>query len=150
MLILRIVHSSFHSPVLCMIAYWSCFTRVGGLLGSCFRFGEIIKTVKVKITVKINTDYNACILARIHAVFSAFGIILFHHLFSNCRLLHLFSPRGKLIQLGVKGLKETNSLLNEAVRYKPKCVLSDIYRIALTAKYATQLKKPILIMLPEK
>ena len=59
-----------------MIAYWSCFIRVGGSLDSCFRFGEIIKTVKVKITVQINTDYNACILARIHAVFSAFGIIL--------------------------------------------------------------------------
>jgi len=57
-------------------------------------------------------------------------------------LLHPFSPRGKLIHLGLDGLRETNTLLNEAIRYEPKCVLRNhIYRVALTQKHVTQLEK---------
>ena len=39
-------------------------------------------------------------------------------------------------------MKETNILLDEAVRYEPRCVLRDhIYRVALTEKHVTQLEK---------
>ena len=57
------------------------------------------------------------------------------------RLLHPFSPRGKLVHLGKEGLSSTNRLLHAAKNNMPDCVLRDqLYRIAMTEKNAEQLK----------
>ena len=56
-------------------------------------------------------------------------------------LLHPFSPKGKLINLGLEGLESTNNLLEAAKKYNPHCILRDrLYRIALSEKNVDQLK----------
>ena len=57
------------------------------------------------------------------------------------RLLHPFSPKGKLLNLGLEGLKVTNRLLDAAKKYDSSCVIRDkIYRIALLDKNVQQLR----------
>lgn len=56
-------------------------------------------------------------------------------------LLHPFSPRGKLLHLGVEGLNAANKLIDAAKSHQPNCVLRDqLYRVALTEKNVDQLK----------
>jgi glycine/D-amino acid oxidase-like deaminating enzyme len=48
------------------------------------------------------------------------------------RLLHPLSPRGKLVHLGLEGLKATNVLLDASKEYQNGCVLQDeLYRVAV-------------------
>ncbi|GFH46195.1 hypothetical protein CTEN210_02669 [Chaetoceros tenuissimus] len=56
-------------------------------------------------------------------------------------LLHPFSPKGKLINLGLEGLESTNNLLEAAKKHNPDCILRDrLFRIALSEKNVDQLK----------
>ena len=58
------------------------------------------------------------------------------------RLLHPFSPRGKLVYFGKEGLDESNSLVQVSQRFEPDCVLRDkLYRIALTEKNVHDLQQ---------
>jgi len=60
-------------------------------------------------------------------------------------LLHPFSPRGKLIHLGIEGLEATNHLLSVASQFEPKCILRDqMYRLALTEQHEQQLRETAL------
>lgn len=57
-------------------------------------------------------------------------------------LLHPFSPKGKLIHLGMEGLHQTNHLLTAAQSHAPNCILRDkIYRIALKPNNVKQLQQ---------
>ena len=58
------------------------------------------------------------------------------------RLLHPFSPKGKLVHLGKEGLETTTILLEAAKKHSPNCVVRDkIFRIALAEKNMDQLKQ---------
>lgn len=64
------------------------------------------------------------------------------HIIYLCRLLHPFSPKGKLLHLGLEGLSATNKLVNASKAHNPDCVLRDqLYRIALTENSVGQLKE---------
>jgi len=55
-------------------------------------------------------------------------------------LLHPFSPRGKLINLGLEGLEASNSLIDVASEHESSCILREkIYRLALSEKNVMQL-----------
>ena len=55
-------------------------------------------------------------------------------------LLHPFSPRGKLIHMGMKGLEVSSRLIDIASKYEPECVLRDkLYRITQTDSHVEQL-----------
>ena len=57
-------------------------------------------------------------------------------------LLHPFSPRGKLIHMGMEGLEVSSRLIDIASKYEPECVLRDqLYRIAQTDSHVEQLIK---------
>jgi glycine/D-amino acid oxidase-like deaminating enzyme len=57
-------------------------------------------------------------------------------------LLHPFSPRGKLIHMGMEGLEVSSRLINIASQREPDCVLRDkLYRIAQTEAHVEQLTK---------
>jgi len=57
-------------------------------------------------------------------------------------LLHPFSPRGKLIHMGLEGLDATNHLVSVASKYEPQCILRDqMYRLALTEQHQQQLEE---------
>lgn len=59
----------------------------------------------------------------------------------SCRLLHPFSPKGKLVHLGLEGLEATNRLLRAARAHSPDCILDEqIYRVALSELNMEQLK----------
>ena len=48
------------------------------------------------------------------------------------RLLHPLSPQGKLVYLGLEGLKATNVLLDASKEYQNGCILQDeLYRVAV-------------------
>lgn len=72
----------------------------------------------------------------LHLLPSAFNIAI--HKFSllvNEKLLHPFSPRGKVLDLGMEGLEATNQLVEVAIRFETGCVLRDkLYRLALHEK----------------
>ncbi len=58
------------------------------------------------------------------------------------RLLHPFSPRGKLVYFGKEGLHVSNKLVEISQKYEPGCVLRDkLYRIALTEKNVNDLEQ---------
>jgi len=51
-------------------------------------------------------------------------------------LLHPFSPRLKLVHLGMEGLDATNALLEKASRFEPRCIVRDrLYRVAATPQH---------------
>lgn len=57
-------------------------------------------------------------------------------------LLHPFSPRMKVIHLGMEGLESTNRLISAAAKYKPECVLrNELFRVALAEQHAEQLQE---------
>lgn len=57
-------------------------------------------------------------------------------------LLHPFSPRGKLIHMGLKGLEVSSNLINIASQHEPNCILRDkLFRIAQTDAHVEQLTK---------
>lgn len=56
-------------------------------------------------------------------------------------LLHPFSPKGKLVHMGMEGLETTNILVSEAAKHRKECIVRDkIYRIALLEKNVKDLK----------
>jgi glycine/D-amino acid oxidase-like deaminating enzyme len=57
-------------------------------------------------------------------------------------LLHPFSPKGKLVHLGLEGLEATNRLVQAARTHFPDCVIGNqIYRVALSEDSVEQLKR---------
>ena len=57
-------------------------------------------------------------------------------------LLHPFSPRGKLIHMGLEGLEISSTLINVASQHEPNCILRDkLFRIAQTDAHVEQLTK---------
>uniref|UniRef100_A0A7S4R3E4 FAD dependent oxidoreductase domain-containing protein n=1 Tax=Ditylum brightwellii TaxID=49249 RepID=A0A7S4R3E4_9STRA len=57
-------------------------------------------------------------------------------------LLHPFSPRGKLVHLGLEGLQSTLHLLSIASSYESTCILKpSLYRLALTDNHVSQLQQ---------
>lgn len=55
-------------------------------------------------------------------------------------LLHPFSPRGKLIHMGMEGLESSARLIEIAQQFQPECVLRDrLYRVALSDENVKQL-----------
>ena len=57
-------------------------------------------------------------------------------------LLHPFSPRGKLIHMGLEGLEVSSNLINIASQHEPDCILRDkLFRIAQTDAHVEQLTK---------
>ena len=57
------------------------------------------------------------------------------------RLLHPFSPRGKLVYLGLEGLQSTNTLIQAALEHEPSLLLrSHLYRAAQTPTHVENLK----------
>jgi len=62
------------------------------------------------------------------------------------RLLHPFSPRGKLVHLGREGLDASNLLIDRALKYEPKCVIRDhLYRIAVDERYEIKLRETTVL-----
>jgi len=56
--------------------------------------------------------------------------------------VHPFSPRGKLVHLGIEGLNATKSLVNVAREHAPGCVIRDsLYRVAITPKNKKDLEE---------
>jgi len=56
-------------------------------------------------------------------------------------LLHPFSPKGKLVHLGLQGLETTNRLIHAAQAHRPDCIIEDhLYRVAMTENNIDQLK----------
>lgn len=61
------------------------------------------------------------------------------------RLLHPFSPKGKILHLGLRGLSATNRLIDTSRSYNPNSVLREkIYRLALTEDNIETLKESSL------
>lgn len=59
----------------------------------------------------------------------------------NRRLLHPFSPRGKLVYLGLEGLQSTNTLIKAALKHEPSLLLRPhLYRAAQTPTHIENLK----------
>jgi len=57
-------------------------------------------------------------------------------------MLHPFSPKGKLLHMGVDGLNATNDLLVAALNHKRDCILRDrLFRVALTESNIKELKE---------
>lgn len=58
------------------------------------------------------------------------------------RLVHPFSPRGKLIHFGIPALDNSNRLIQMASNHQPQCILRHhLYRVALSTKNAIQLQQ---------
>lgn len=56
-------------------------------------------------------------------------------------LIHPFSPRGKLIHLGLPALDRSNHLIETAARHRPECIVRDrLYRVALSDNNVVQLQ----------
>lgn len=88
----------------------------GGLAGLSTTFHLLEKNPNVHVTVIDKTD-----VGKGGASSVAGG------------LLHPFSPKGKLLHLGLEGLHATNKLVEASKAYNPDCVLRDhLYRLALT------------------
>lgn len=57
------------------------------------------------------------------------------------RLMHPFSPKGKLIHFGLEALEKSKHLVQIATKYQPSCLIQPhIYRIALTEANVKQLQ----------
>lgn len=62
------------------------------------------------------------------------------HVLFHFRLMHPFSPRGKLIRFGLPALDHSNHLVQMASKNQPQCILrSQLYRIALKPNSDVQL-----------
>jgi glycine/D-amino acid oxidase-like deaminating enzyme len=62
-------------------------------------------------------------------------------------LLHPLSPRGKLVYLGLEGLRATNRLIEAAAKFDEKTVLRDkIVRLATTRDHVTTLRETSLAL----
>jgi glycine/D-amino acid oxidase-like deaminating enzyme len=58
------------------------------------------------------------------------------------RLLHPLSPQGKLVHLGLEGLKATNALVDASKEYQKGCILrNELYRVAVTRENMEILKE---------
>jgi len=63
------------------------------------------------------------------------------HLVSSLRLMHPFSPRGKLIHFGLPALDQSNHLIQMASKNQLQCILRPhLYRIALKPNSDVQLQ----------
>lgn len=97
----------------------------GGLAGLSTTFHLLEKNPHVRVTVIDKTD-----VGKGGASSVAGG------------LLHPFSPKGKLLHLGLEGLYATNKLVEASKVYNPDCVLRDhLYRLALTENSVAPLKE---------
>ncbi len=57
------------------------------------------------------------------------------------RLIHPFSPRGKLIHFGLPALEQANDLISRAATHYPECILRHhLYRVALSSKNVEQIE----------
>ena len=85
---------------------------------------------------KYTTSYCLC-----HEIFVVTHLISFRF-FGVIRLQHPFSPRGKMIHFGMEALKQSQLMVDEAIKYQPSCLIRPhLYRIALTETNVKQLQE---------